>query len=223
MKRMRYSDFEGEFLRYLYRDSLRSDRQLDFREIAHRNEIPYERGYLRAIHGDLMRPGYIEGPPALVEGSPLFGRLTGHGLRYIEGRYKDDLPEGPSEWRDIRSELVEEADTSVIPASDRLVPLNHNSPEYQVVKAGIDELREAARSVNDLPDQDRILTSLAAAQTLWSSMELKVLQIKVGVMMAIEDAGMALASTAKTVATALMIDAVKSLVKSKTGIDLDHI
>jgi hypothetical protein len=111
----------------------------------------------------------------------------------------------------------------VVPAADRFVPLDHNLPEYLQVKEGLEEIYEASRSANDLPDRDRILRSLDAAKALWDAVELRAIQIKIGVIMAIEDAGRALANTAKAVAAALLIDTIKSLVKSQTGMDLDHL
>jgi hypothetical protein len=50
-----------------------------------------------------------------------------------------------------------------------------------------------------------------------------MIQIKVGVLMAIEDGARILAGTAKAVAAALLIDTLKGLVKARTGLDLDHL
>lgn len=112
---------------------------------------------------------------------------------------------------------------SAFPAADRLVPLNHNSLEYLEVARGLEELREAVRGANDLSDRESVIATLSAAQALWKATELKIIQIKIGVVMAVEEAGRALAETAKAVTTAILIDAIKSLVKSKTGVDLDHL
>jgi exonuclease VII small subunit len=220
---MRYTDFEGEFLRYLYRESLGSEGFVDFRQLADRYEIPFEPGYLRAIHGDLKRPGYIEGPDVFTGSSPVVGRLTGHGLAYVEKLHKDDLPASLSSWRELRGDKAEH----MIPASDRLVSLNHNSPEYAFVEQTLDELEEALRSINagdfSLEEKGRLLAGLAGAKALWKATELKALQIKVGVLIAIEDAAAALSSTAKAVSVGLVIDTIKALVKSKAGLDLDHL
>lgn len=222
MARMRYTDFRGEFLRYLYGESLKSTSFLDFRDLADRYEIPFETGYLRAIHGDLKRPGYIEGPDAFDD-EGVAGRLTGHGLEYIENQYKDDLPQGPSTWRELRSNLTEKD----VPASDRIVRLDHNSRDYQSVNSAIADLIEGVRVTNSETmseaDRSRLTSALSAAAALWSSVELKVIQIKVGIVLALEDAGKAISVTAKAVAVGVIVDSIKSLVKTQTGIDLDHI
>lgn len=113
------------------------------------------------------------------------------------------------------------------PASDRIVPLNHNQPNYLLVENGIRELSEAIRSVNDLPvspeERDRILAALSGAAALWNAAQLKIIQIKVGVLMAIEDAGRVLSATVKAVAVAVFVDAIKSIVKNHVGIDLDKL
>lgn len=220
---MRYTDFFGEFVRYLYRDSIRGSEFVSFGKLASDNEIPYEPGYLATAQRELKAKGFLRGPDPIGGDETALGMLTGEGLRYVESIYKDDLPEGPSGWSELRTILVDRVEAEVVPASDRLVSLDHNAPNYLQVAAGLDELREAVRSVNDLPERDRILASLSGAQALWQALELKVIQIKIGIVMAIEDAGKALAATAKAVATALFIDAIKSLVKSKTGLDLDQL
>ena len=67
------------------------------------------------------------------------------------------------------------------------------------------------------------MAGLEAAELLWDAAQLKLIQIKVGVIMAVEDARKVLAGTAKAVAGALIVDAIKSLVKNQLGIDLDNI
>jgi hypothetical protein len=120
-----------------------------------------------------------------------------------------------------------ETGPSSAPASDRIVPLNHNEQGYLLVERGISELSEAVRTVNDLPiapeERDQILAGLSAAAVLWNSAQLKIIQVKVGVLMAIEDAGRVLANTVKAVAIAVFVDAIKSIVKNHAGFDLDKL
>ena len=218
---MRYTDFFDEFVRYLYRDSVRGGGFVNFDKLASDNYIPYEPGFLAALQRELKAKGYLEGPDPIAGDETALGRLTGEGLRYLESTYKDDLPEGPSDWRELR--VSDGVSAEIVPAADRLVPLDHNLPEHLQVKRGLEELHEAVRSVNDLPERDRLLASLTAAESLWQAAELKIIQIKVGVIMVIEDAGRALAATAKAVGAALLVDAIKALVKAKTNIDLDSL
>ncbi|KTW02471.1 hypothetical protein SB4_03340 [Sphingomonas sanguinis] len=68
-----------------------------------------------------------------------------------------------------------------------------------------------------------MLSALDVAETLWSTGNLKLLQVKVGVLMAVEDASRLLAETAKQVAVSLLIDAIKAFVKTHFHADLDKL
>jgi len=162
-------------------------------------------------------------PAALVERTQDFlHALFANG--YLEVSDGEEIVDGMFRLsrRGLHARMISRP-VQFVPAVDRLVPLDHNLPEYLRVKQGIEELRELVRSSNDLPDRDRILASLTAAGSLWQATELKVIQLKIGVVMAIEDAGRALKNTANAVAWALLVDAIKVLVKATIGLDLDKI
>ncbi len=114
-----------------------------------------------------------------------------------------------------------------IPASDRIVSLGHNGPIYSDIQKSLERLCEEVRVWNGNPDgpedRFRILASVEAARALWTSNELRLIQIKVGVIMAIEDAQTAFGKLIKTVGNALLIEAIKSVVKAHSPFDLDHI
>ena len=112
----------------------------------------------------------------------------------------------------------------LLPASDRLVPLDHNSAPYLEIKNGLAELHEELRSSNDLPcspeERERLLASVSAAQRLWDAAQLKIIQIKVGIIITIQDAVSLLSQVGKGIGKALLIDTIKSIVKHKTGLDI---
>ena len=114
---------------------------------------------------------------------------------------------------------------ALAPASDRIVSFDHNYAEFEEIEQGLRQLSEDIRGANSIPvtieGRDRISRALDAAVLLWSALELKLVQLKVGVLLAVQDAAEALKSTAKAVAAALLIDAVKAFIKTHTGIDLD--
>ncbi|GGZ01188.1 hypothetical protein [Novosphingobium colocasiae] len=111
-----------------------------------------------------------------------------------------------------------------VPASDRVVPLDHNSPQYREFKQGLSVLLSEVRGNNKIGDtpeeRDRIVRSLDAANELWGSLELKVIQIRVGVILAVEDAGNALQKVGRETAWSLLIDLLKRLIKEKIGIEI---
>lgn len=119
------------------------------------------------------------------------------------------------------------APRAVAPASDRIVSLDHNQPDYTGISNGLRELREDVRGANspdiDELERDRVLKSLDAASQLWDATQLKVIQIKVGILITVEDASALLISTARAVAAALLVDTIKAFVKSHFGVDLDKI
>ena len=120
-----------------------------------------------------------------------------------------------------KSELQKEAE---IPASDRLVGLDHNSSDYLAIKSELDDLYEKIRSDNEVgesaEERSRLLQSLSAAKNLWAAAELQTIQIKVGIILAVENAGRALQKAGKAVGWAILIDSIKSYVKNKIGFDI---
>ena len=111
----------------------------------------------------------------------------------------------------------------VVPAANRLVPLNHNEPEYVEIRDHLDGIYEEFRGSNEAgsteAERDRITRSLDAARRLWSSVELQVLQIRVGIIMAVEEALNALKKVTKASSHAILIDLIKNFVRDKTGIN----
>lgn len=63
------------------------------------------------------------------------------------------------------------------PASDRFVPINHNSQEYQNVSSAVDGLLDEVRKSNSFSDpeeKDLRLAEIAASKTILSSIKVRV-------------------------------------------------
>jgi hypothetical protein len=146
-----------------------------------------------------------------LSGGRVLAGPTG-SMENVEGRPGDIL----FEYSAVEPELL--------PASDRLVPLDHNSAPYLQVKEGLAELYEELRTTNDLAcppeERERLLASLIAAQKLWDAAQLKIIQIRVGIIITIDDAVSLLSKVGKAVGKAALIDAVKWIVKHATGVEL---
>jgi hypothetical protein len=150
--------------------------------------------------------------------------LTGAGYR----RAEELLPYVPLNERSPEPKEAALSPTApAVPASGRLVSLNHNEPDYVEIANGLAALQESVRGANDFDisadERDQVLLELSSAQSLWKAVSLKIIQVKVGVLMAVEDAAHLLKNTAKAVAAALLVDAIKSFIKVHTGIDLDSV
>ena len=157
-------------------------------------------------------------------------RLSPDGYRHVEANFRDVdeiseyLSQSPASAEPSAAvELRDSAEADIVPAANRLVRLDHNQPDYQEVARGLDELFEQVRQDNQIgetaDERDRLLRSLTAARELWSAAELFVIQIRVGVVMAIEDAANAAVKVGKAVGAALLVDAIKRIVKLASGID----
>ena len=133
-------------------------------------------------------------------------------------------PEFEGREGDVLLRVGDGSITELLPASDRMVPLDHNSAPYREVREGLVELYEELRTANDLDcsaeERERVLASLSAAQDLWNAAQLKIIQIKVGIIITIEDALSLLTKVGKAVGKAALIDAVKWIVKHATGVEL---
>lgn len=106
---------------------------------------------------------------------------------------------------------------SLVPAANRIVNLNHNNPEYNEIKNDLEKLHEAVRGLNDSKfdeqTKENAKNEIEAAQRLWQSTELQFIQIKIGIILAIEKAGKLLKDTAHKAMSALVIDKVNAYIK----------
>jgi hypothetical protein len=120
-----------------------------------------------------------------------------------------------------------DADLAGVPASDRIVTLNHNDPDYISIRRELSEITEAARSINDTDisaeQRDRINKGLASASELWGAAELKLMQVKIGVVMTIEDAKPIFKETVRLLAIDTLIAAIKAFIKATTGVDIENV
>jgi hypothetical protein len=112
----------------------------------------------------------------------LEGRGLVHATYYIGGFRAGLTPEGWDEYERLKAERQPAPQPSpplTAPASDRIVPLDHNSPEYVQVTETLDRLTEAVRGSNeyqerDPDDKDQRLGELEASKTLLKSRRVRL-------------------------------------------------
>ena len=218
---MKFSTFIDIFVAALYNETqLLGSNQISVGDILDRYGLPFQDSWREAFFKDYDLSNRVDFNRHLGPIRQQRATLSPEGIRWVE----DELGENVAAYLEANGAIYS---PESVPASDRIVTLSHNSQEYKEVKAGIGELKEALRGTNDIPidgaERQRLMAGLEAAELLWDAAQLKLIQIKVGVIMAVEDARKVLAGTAKAVAGALIVDAIKSLVKNQLGIDLDNI
>jgi hypothetical protein len=239
-----YTDFAEKMIIALYQESERTEKSYHkFGELIDRYNIDSKESWIQRL-ADEWEYGYASEISRVLGGSARDWdvRISAYGMRYVEEKYgdkggvgivlkpvettarPDPLPEGSSDPREDDVILRDEASATLVPASDRLVSLDHNSAPYLQVKEGLAELYEELRAANDLDctpeERGRLLSSVFAAQKLWDAAQLKIIQIKVGILITIQDAVDLLGKAGKAVGKSVLIDVVKAIVKHNTGIDL---
>ncbi|WP_395629306.1 hypothetical protein [Sphingorhabdus sp.] len=158
----------------------------------------------------------------LVDGSSLVFKYAVVGNQFLHNA----IAKFSSDDVDISRPQLDQPEAQ-IPAADRIVPLNHNEPDYVSIRRELREIIEAERGINDTDisaeQRDRIKKGLAAASELWEATELKLIHVKIGVVMAIEDAKPIFKETARLSAIDALIAAIKAFIKAATGVDLENL
>ena len=235
---MNYTDFAKKMILALYFES-DGDTSLEvkFNSLYQKYAISVDKPFwIENLKGEWLQQGLASFPE---DGS---GRretavITIAGVRNAEATDQSILlmPSSPIDPNDVvlypvpasaSARIEERLEAEIIPASDRVVRLDHNNPEFVAIANGLARVREAVREINDSDvdpeERERVLASFDAAQTFWQAAQIKVIQLKVGVLMAVEDAVRILGKTAKAVTAALLVDSIKAFVKNHTGVDLDN-
>jgi len=131
--------------------------------------------------------------------------ITDEGIHHVE---KLQDPHGKAVL------LLEEVEAQIVPASDRMVNLTHNQAAYQQVDEQLAEAKRLILGINvdeaTQSGRDKIVASLEAAQRLWATGELTILQIRVGINMALERAKKFAKDTAQAIPVAVAADAINN-------------
>lgn len=228
-----YSQFEDELLvaAYLVADDGGRD-NFRLREIFDKFEIGRKPGWVRRALQSFIDSGYS------ADWRHLGGDELDQSIALTPSGFKrgEELSHYVKPGDNAASTIAVQAGDRVVlaedppknsfaPAADRIVKFDHNLPDFGEIQNGLSQTQEDVRASNGIePDErDRVLRSLDAASVLWNAAEIKLIQLKIGVLMAVEDAAKALVATTKAVAAALLVDAIKAFVKTHAGVDLDNL
>jgi len=130
---------------------------------------------------------------------------------------------GPSWLKNYYGLLdLSETEEDDVPASDRVLALDQNRPNYDEIVKPFDTALEQAKNTkpNDVSGDEHssLVASLEATRTLWKSFELTRIQIAVGVLIAVERAENTLKTSFQRVKDPLLMEAIKAFFKvTKNG------
>ncbi|WP_324260399.1 hypothetical protein U4960_09450 [Altererythrobacter sp. H2] len=220
-----YDDFAEAFLRALYLETEKSEQEYHAAEKLLANYSLAPKPHWISRLADDWEFSYFKDVSKVSGGYGGWSfRISAEGARKVEEAIEAEETIEVVFGKEANGlKFSDHFEAKAIPASDRLVPLNHNSAEYKEIDEGLTSLLNDVRGNNavgeTVEERERIVRSLSAAAEYWASLELKVIQIRVGVVMAVEDAGKALERVGKATAWSLLVDLIKRLVKDKTGIE----
>lgn len=217
-----YNDFYLQLLQYLY--AAPHNRFIDFKRLIELNGVGYEAGFVATAYREMISGGLLEGKPGISRDEEAIGRLTGEGLRHIEARYLHQLDK-PFIYEQRAEDDQAGVRTLIAPAADRVVQFDHNAPDAIKISKDISEIFDSVRGANgpEIHENERVRVqnALQVAKQIWDSGQFKIIQLKVGIILAIEDAAILLSKTTKHVAAALLVDTIKSFIKNHLQVDLE--
>lgn len=145
----------------------------DLQKLAVENHLAFNPGWIRKAGTTFRDLGYIIDSFTMAEGEDggIAAQLTGDGLEEAE---------------ELRAQFVQVEptdNTELAPASDRTVPLDHNSPAYGEVVEKLEELKRVIESNNeyretDLEDHERRLTDVESTLKLLENKRVNVNAMK---------------------------------------------
>lgn len=226
-----FDDYTDRFLAALYLEAEETGRDFHSARGLHEKYLfAPEREHWISRMADEWEHSYFKKVLKVLNGYDAWSfRLSADGYRKVEAEFRDldhvrAFMSGLGEF--VATAPSRGSDGSVsgglAPAANRIVRLDHNRPEYTEVAEGLARLFEDVRSSNQVAstaeDRAQLLNSLAAAQQYWAAPQLYLIQVQIGVVMAVEEATVAMKRVGVAVGGAVIVDLVKKIVKDATGV-----
>ncbi len=166
----KFSDFRDSLLVALAENDEESAANFrDLKEIANQNGLKFRKGWVEKAAKSFRDMGYIQAAFTMANdlNGGLGARLTGDGLAAAEELLTD------------RTIAPEESPHPSVPASDRYVELDHNSPEYKESIKAIDKVISAVDGDNEYGDRApeekaAIVAALRAGRELLTAAKVKI-------------------------------------------------
>jgi hypothetical protein len=211
-----FSDFSKQFLVAAYLENERIGNAVESGMIARSYNLKFGSNWIVLVTEEAVKRGWMAGSVNAGGDEHQVIYLTAAGRAEAERLIGQGVEVA---WHGVTIE----GEVTTIDNDMRFVKFDHNSEELLRIRSGLTDLRHAIEDADEIEtsERSRLLSSLSAASVLMDAAQLKVIQVRVGVIMAIEDALAALGTTTKALSFALLVDGVKALVKAKTGFDLD--
>lgn len=164
-KPMRFRDFRDALIIALYHKSNEYGLDLyNLKDLADENHIAYRKGWIFEFCTFLDENGYGLVAKSMGGDEVQKAKLNANGLEYAEELTAQ--PEG-----EAHSDAP-----SLIPASDRYVEIDDNSPDFKDAKAKVESAAEAIRGYNEPTNYDKaqIVNELTIGQQLFKSVKVRV-------------------------------------------------
>lgn len=138
----------------------------DLKLVADERRLKYQEGWVRKAAESFRDNGYINSDFTFCLGldEGLSVKITGKGIEAAE---------------ELRAQLDGEPPSdapSLIPASDRYVEIDDNSPDFKDAKAKVESAAEAIRGYNEPTnyDKEQVVSELTIGQQLFKSVKVRV-------------------------------------------------
>jgi len=175
-----------------------------------------------------LRPeGYRAGMKAALE-------LTGGSAIEVQfdqreilgdGAVPADMPGGPG-WKYFDYDTPSETPAVVVAPGSRameMVALDHADPGHAKIRQVLTEVIDLVDGDNELHDGKAAALRLRNAASLWSGTNIRVIELRVGILMAIDDVCEKVVGAYYAGAVAALALLVRSFAKDKLHIDMDDL
>lgn len=164
-KLMRFGDFRDSLIIALYHKLNEQGLDLyNLKDLADENHIAYREGWIFEFCTFLDENGYGLVAKSMGGDEVQKAKLNASGLEYAEELTAQSEGEAHSNA------------PSLIPASDRYVEIDDNSPDFKDAKAKVESAAETIRGYNEPTnyDKEQVVSELTIGQQLFKSVKVRV-------------------------------------------------
>jgi hypothetical protein len=205
-----FSTFAQNFLVGSYLLDNAAEGNLAAGDVLDAIELNFRDGWVYEAIADGKSRGWYQGP-ALAGGDreqPVW--LTGSGMREAERLIQSGVEV-------VFRNSIDDPLSAEAKSEQVIAKLDRTSPSYLLVSSHLVELENIINGLveAETAERSRIKAGIVAARELWKAEELEIIQVKVGVLLAVQNASAFLKKLGKEVAIDLIVDGIKAVLKQE--------